>query len=140
LGSNAVSWPCSHLRGSAGTGSSGRAPSPKRLSAMLVSAMIYRLIMSCLHTPHLSQEFVRIHVNVFLASVSCNWTRKLCDWDFAAPQYDSANNTKEDADLAFDKRKVRSMTKLFLPIALIATLATPAFADEKPVEKHFSRD
>ena len=32
------------------------------------------------------------------------------------------------------------MTKLFLPIALLATLATPAFAADKPVEKSFSRD
>jgi len=31
------------------------------------------------------------------------------------------------------------MTKLFLPIALLATLATPALAD-KPIEKSFSRD
>ena len=32
------------------------------------------------------------------------------------------------------------MTKIFLPIALIASLATPAFASDKPVEKRFSRD
>jgi hypothetical protein len=32
------------------------------------------------------------------------------------------------------------MTKLFLPIALIASLATPAFAGDKPAEKSFSRD
>jgi hypothetical protein len=32
------------------------------------------------------------------------------------------------------------MTKIFLPIALIASLATPAFASDKPVEKSFSRD
>lgn len=32
------------------------------------------------------------------------------------------------------------MTKLFLTAALIASLATPAFAADKPVEKSFSRD
>jgi len=32
------------------------------------------------------------------------------------------------------------MTKIFLPIALLATLAAPAFAGDKPVEKRFSRD
>ena len=32
------------------------------------------------------------------------------------------------------------MTKLFLATALLATLATPAFAGDKPVEKSFSRD
>jgi len=32
------------------------------------------------------------------------------------------------------------MTKLFLSVALFATLATPAFAADKPAEKSFSRD
>jgi hypothetical protein len=32
------------------------------------------------------------------------------------------------------------MTKIFLPIALIASLASPAFAGDKPAEKSFSRD
>ena len=32
------------------------------------------------------------------------------------------------------------MTKIFLTAALVASLATPAFAGDKPVEKSFSRD
>jgi len=60
--------------------------------------------------------------------------------DFAAPQYVSANKTKEDADLAFEPTKGRIMTKLFLTAALIASLAVPAFASEKPVEKKFTRN
>jgi hypothetical protein len=32
------------------------------------------------------------------------------------------------------------MTKIFLAAALVASLATPALAAEKPVEKSFSRD
>ena len=32
------------------------------------------------------------------------------------------------------------MTKIFLAAALIATLATPALAGDKPAEKSFSRD
>src|SRR3954471_19583658 len=46
----------------------------------------------------------------------------------------------EDADLAFDHSKGKIMTKIFLTAALVASLATPALAAEKPVEKSFSRD
>jgi hypothetical protein len=50
-------------------------------------------------------------------------------------------NVGEDADLAFETRKERSMTKmLFAPAALLLVAVVPAFADEKPTEISFQRD
>jgi hypothetical protein len=56
----------------------------------------------------MSQEFVIPRGGNGLPSVSCNWSRNLCGWDFAALQYPETTRQAEDADLAFEQRKERS--------------------------------